>query len=125
MLSFHVRLRVPREHLGAQLLEEAARMARERHARGHEAWCLRAQGELATRDGDAGKAETRYREAIELAAELEMRPVEALARRGLGAILADSGRGEEARTELSRADHELAAMGMVFWLRRARKMSTA
>ena len=96
-------------------IEEAARTARERHSRGQEAWCLRTQGELATRLGDVREAEARYREAIDLGTALEMRPLEAIARLSLAEALAGSGRREEAKTELARAECELAAMGMMFW----------
>jgi hypothetical protein len=60
-------------------------MARERGERGHEAYALRARGEVARARGDAGGAAAGFREALELAAALGMRPLADVCRQGLPA----------------------------------------
>jgi class 3 adenylate cyclase/tetratricopeptide (TPR) repeat protein len=89
-----------------------------RKERGHEAWTLRLLGELAVRDErpDAEQAETHYRQALVLAEELGMRPLQAHCYHGLGALYAGIDRQEQARTEWSRARALYRAMRMTFWL---------
>jgi hypothetical protein len=75
-------------------------------------------GEIARR-GDppaVDEAERQYREALALADELGMRPLQAHSHLGLGKLHRSMGRNEEARTELSTAAEMLREMGMAFWL---------
>jgi hypothetical protein len=62
------------------------------------------------------EAERRYREALTLAEDLEMRPLQARCRLGLGSRFRRIGRSDEARAELSTAATMLREMGMTFWL---------
>ena len=61
-------------------------------------------------------AETHYRQALALADELGMRPLQAHCHRGLGALYARLGQGEQARTALATAIEMYRAMDMTFWL---------
>jgi hypothetical protein len=68
---------------------------------------------------NVGEAETRYREALEPAEALELRPPQAHCRLGLGSLYRRAGRLEQARTELSAAVELYRSMEMTFWLPRA------
>ena len=61
-------------------------------------------------------AEAHYRQALALAEELGMRPLQAHCHRGLGTLYARTGQREQARTELSTAIELYRAMDMTFWL---------
>ena len=65
------------------------------------------------------QAETHYQEALVLADELGMRPLQAHCHRGLGTLYAQAGRPEQARTALSTAIALYRDMGMTFWLPQA------
>jgi tetratricopeptide (TPR) repeat protein len=112
-------------YLAVGRLEEATRFAghaldasRRRRERGNEADALRLLGNIAAlRDPpDADEAESRYREALRLAEDLQMRPLQAHCHLGLGKLYRRTGRVREARIELSAAVEMLRAMEMAFWL---------
>jgi tetratricopeptide (TPR) repeat protein len=102
----------------AKVAERALELARERKQRGFEAWALRLHAEIAAgrEPPDVVAAERWYREALALAEELEMRPLQALCRLGRGRLWRWTGRQEEAYTELDAAARMLRAMGMTLWL---------
>jgi tetratricopeptide (TPR) repeat protein len=103
------------------LAQHALHLARDYKERGHEAWILRLLGEItAPRDPLDGKqAEAFYRQALALADELSMRPLQAHCHRGLGTLYAKLGQEETVRTELSAAINLYRAMDMTFWLPQA------
>jgi class 3 adenylate cyclase/tetratricopeptide (TPR) repeat protein len=90
----------------------------EHRERGSQASALRVLGEIAARQEppDAEAAEARYREALTLAEELDMRPLQARCHLGLGKLYQQMGRPDEARSELSTAAEMLREMGMTHWL---------
>ena len=100
------------------LAERTLALAHERQERGHQAYALRLLGEIAARRDppDVAQAETHYRQALALAEELGMRPLQAHCHRGLGILYLDDGKLEQARTELSAAIEMYRTMGMTFWL---------
>jgi hypothetical protein len=57
-----------------------------------------------------------YRQALVLAEELGMRPLQAHCHLGLGTLYAATGQREQARAELSTAIALYRAMEMTFWL---------
>ena len=57
-----------------------------------------------------------YRQALALADELGMRPLQAHCHRGLGLLYATIGQQEQARAELSMAVEMYRDMDMTFWL---------
>src|SRR5262249_49632404 len=65
---------------------------------------------------EAAQSEARYREALALAEELGMRPLQAHCHRGLGTLYATIGQQEQARAELSTAIEMYRDMEMIFWL---------
>ncbi len=67
----------------------------------------------------AEAAEAHYREALALAEDLGMRPLQAHCHRGLGSLYAKIGQQEQARTRLSAAIDLYRAMDMTFWLPQA------
>jgi hypothetical protein len=68
---------------------------------------------------ESTQAETSYQQALALAEELAMRPLQAHCHRGLGTLLATIGQREQARAELSSAIALYLAMEMTFWLPQA------
>jgi len=73
------------------------------------------QREPAERD----QAEAHYHQALTLAEELGMRPLQAHCHRGLGTLYAMLGQHEQARVALSTAIELYRSMDMTFWLPQA------
>ena len=65
------------------------------------------------------EAEAHYRQALALAGELGMRPLQAHCHCGLGMLYANHGQLEQARVELSTAIDLYRSMDMTFWLPQA------
>ena len=78
-------------------------------------------GEIAARGDppDAEQAEAHYQQALALADELGMRPLQAHCHLGLGTLYATTGQHEQARAELSAAIELYRGMEMQFWLPQA------
>ena len=96
----------------------ALTLACEHQERGNQAYALRLLGEIATRHEplECERAEAYYRQALALAEELGMRPLQAHCHRGLGTLYAKTGQAEQARLALSAAIALYRAMDMTFWL---------
>jgi class 3 adenylate cyclase/tetratricopeptide (TPR) repeat protein len=96
----------------------ALQRSRERKERGFQADALRLLGDIATHDDppDIDQAEAYYRQALALAKELGMRPLQAHCYHGLGTLYSQVGRSEQARAELSTTIELYRAMEMTFWL---------
>jgi tetratricopeptide (TPR) repeat protein len=93
--------------------ERALAFARADKGRGHQAWTLRLLGEIAShRDSP----EIEHAEALTLANELGMRPLQAHCHRGLGTMYSQTGQSEQARAALSTAIDMYRDMEMTFWL---------
>jgi tetratricopeptide (TPR) repeat protein len=129
MLSSHVYTQLSEVCLLAGRSEEAwqharqaLELARQQKARGDEARALHQLGTVhAHRDPpDVTPAEAHYQQAMALAEELGMRPLQAHCHRGLGTLYASTGRQELARVELSMAIALYRAMDMTFWLPQAK-----
>ena len=106
--------------------EKALALARNMSERGHEAYALRLQGEIAAH-GDPLEVETaavHYDEALTLASELGMRPLVAHCYDGLGTLHRRAGQLEPARKHLSAATELYREMGMGFWLKRIEPSAT-
>jgi tetratricopeptide (TPR) repeat protein len=103
------------------LVERALAFARAHQERGHEAYALRLFGEIDThrtlQDGDA--AATHYQQALKLADELGMRPLQAHCHCSLGTLYAKISRREQAHAELATALELYRAMTMTCWLPQA------
>ena len=100
------------------LAARALVLARAYQGRSNQAYALRLLGDIAVRrDPPEGEpAEAHYRQALALAEELGMRPLQAHCHRGLGTLYATIGQQEQARAELSAAIVLYHAMDMTFWL---------
>ena len=92
--------------------------AAENGERGTQAWALRLLGEIAARREplDAGQAEAHFRDALALAEQSGMRPLQARCHLGLGKLHRRCGRPGEARAELTTAVTMLREMEMTHWL---------
>ena len=100
------------------LAERALALARVHQERGHQAYALRLLGEIAAhRESLEGEqAAAYYQQALTLAEELGMRPLQAHCHRGLGTLYAATSQREQARTALSTAIALYRDMDMTFWL---------
>jgi tetratricopeptide (TPR) repeat protein len=85
---------------------------------GNEAHALRLQGDITMHRNplDIKQAETHYQQALALANELGMRPLQAHCHRGLGKLYRQTGQAEPARAELTTAIEMYRDMEMTFWL---------
>ena len=103
------------------LAEQTLVFARAHQERGNEAYALRLLGEIAAHRAppDVAQAAAHYRQALALAEELGMRPLQAHCHRGLGTLYAKTGRQKQARAELSIAIEMYRPMDMTFWLPQA------
>jgi tetratricopeptide (TPR) repeat protein len=103
------------------LTEGVLAHARERQERGYQAYALRLLGEIAAqRDPpEVDTAEDHYRQALALAEEFGMRPLQAHGHLGLGKLYLKIDRREQARAALSAAIELYRAMEMTFWLPQA------
>jgi tetratricopeptide (TPR) repeat protein len=96
----------------------ALSLATERGQRGDAAAAMHVLGDIAAHrtPPDIEQAEAHYQQALALAEEFGMRPLQAHCHRGLGTLYATTGQREQARTELSTALTMYRAMDMTFWL---------
>ena len=70
---------------------------------------------------DVEQAATHYQQALTLADELGMRPLQAHCHLGLGTLYVKTDRRDEAHAELSAAIELYRAMEMTFWLPEAER----
>ncbi len=105
----------------AEAANQAARavtLSRERSERGYEAWTCRLIGEIASRPEapDPGVAAASYQEALRLAEELGMRPLEAHCHLGLGRLRMLTGDRPTAKEHFAKAATMYGEMDMKSWL---------
>jgi tetratricopeptide (TPR) repeat protein len=117
-------------YLGAGGLGEAGSQAQQALAfaqahqeRGHEAYALWLLGEVAAQGDplEVEAAEAYYRQALALADDLGMRPLQAHCHRGLGTLYAMTDQREQAHAELSMTLELYQTMEMAFWVPQAEK----
>jgi tetratricopeptide (TPR) repeat protein len=103
------------------LAERALKHARAHQEQGHQAYALRLLGEITARrePPECERAEAHCQQALALAEELGMRPLQAHCHRGLGSLYAKMGQRKPAHTELSAAIDLYRTMEMTFWLPQA------
>jgi tetratricopeptide (TPR) repeat protein len=120
-------------YLLADRLEEARQraaqaydLARQYQQHGYQAWALwLLGGSTACQASPEGEpAVGHYRQALALAKELSMRPLQAHCHQGLGMLYARQGQQEQARAALSTAIELYRIMTMTRWLPQA-EMSLA
>jgi tetratricopeptide (TPR) repeat protein len=103
--------------LGQQALEKARLLKQQ----GHQAYALRLLGESVAHGEppEVALAASYYQQALTLATELGMRPLQAHCHLGLGTLYATTGRREQAGAALATAIEMYRAMDMIFWLPQA------
>ena len=101
-----------------QLALRALEFSRDPQERGQQAYALRLLGDIAAQrqPPEVEQAEAYYRQALALADELGMRPLQAHCHRGLGTLYAPLGQREQACAALSTASEMYRSMDMTFWL---------
>jgi len=104
-----------------QHARQALDLARQGKGRGDEALALHQLGTVHAHADppDVERAEASYRQALALADELGMRPLQAHCHLGLGTLYATTGRREQARAALTTAIALYHAMEMTLWLPQA------
>src|SRR5262249_32692297 len=102
----------------SQQARQALDLARQIKNRGDEALVLHQLGVVHAHAAppDVVQAEAHYQQALALAEELGMRPLQAHCHRGLGTLYAMTGQQEQARTALAMALEMYRSMDKVFWL---------
>jgi tetratricopeptide (TPR) repeat protein len=100
------------------LAVQAYAQAHETQEHGRQAWIARLLGAMHAHGDapDVEQAEAYYRQALILAEELDIRPLQAHCHRGLGTLYRQTGQAEQARAELSTAIDMYRDMEMTFWL---------
>ena len=100
------------------LAERTLALARAPQERGNEAYALRLLGEIAARrdPSESALVVDHSQQALALAEELWMRPLQAHCHRDLGMLYTKTGQQEQARAELSIAREMDRTMEMTFWL---------
>jgi tetratricopeptide (TPR) repeat protein len=115
-------------YLVAGRLEEAHQhaaqtldLARQYQYRGHQAWALWLLGESTARQAfpESESAIGHYRQALALAEELGMRPLQAHCHRSLSTLYSQGGQREQARAAISATLALYRDMDMTFWLPQA------
>jgi tetratricopeptide (TPR) repeat protein len=103
------------------LAERALTLARARLEQSRQAYALRLLGDIVMHrnPSQAEPAENYYQQALALAGELGMQPLQAHCHRSLGTFYATIGRCAEARAELDTAIELYRTMEMTFWLPQA------
>jgi tetratricopeptide (TPR) repeat protein len=93
-------------------------LSRTHTGRGYQAHAYRLLGDVARRREplDVAQATAHYHQALALAEELGMRPLQAHCHRGLGTLYAATSQREQARAALSTAIEMYRSMEMTFWL---------
>jgi tetratricopeptide (TPR) repeat protein len=128
IISGRVRIWLSEAYLRLGRLDEALAVAvrglefcRTHAQQGEQAWALRLLGEIHAhhQPPEATLAEANYRQALALADELGMRPLQAHCHHGLGRLYGQTGRAPQARAALSAAIELYRAMEMTFWLPQA------
>jgi len=101
-----------------QHARQALDLARQHKERGNEALALYQLGVVHAHanPSDVVQAEAYYRQALTLAEELGMRPLQAHCHHGLGRLYGQTGRGAQARAALATAIDLYRDMEMTFWL---------
>jgi tetratricopeptide (TPR) repeat protein len=101
--------------------QRAFEFSRAHKERGHEAYALRLLGEFHAHHDppEVEPAATYYRQALALAEELGMRPLQAHCHLGLGTLYARTGQRQQAHAALSTAIDLYRAMEMTLWLPQA------
>jgi tetratricopeptide (TPR) repeat protein len=111
-------LLVGRVDEASALAERLLDLSRTHTGRSYQAHAYRLLGDIAMHrePPDLAQATAHYRQALALAEELGMRPLQAHCHRGRGTLHAATGQRAQARTELSTAIALYRTMGMTFWL---------
>jgi class 3 adenylate cyclase/tetratricopeptide (TPR) repeat protein len=99
------------------LVTRAFELAVQAKEPGHQGWALRLLGDIAvSENAESSIPEQYYAQAIALANDLEMKPLAAHCRLGLGTLWLQQGDEQRAEFELSAANRLYRQIGMTFWL---------
>ena len=118
-------LRAGRADEAAMRANQSLEQSRQRGERGHEAWALRLQGEVAASRRLFDAAHERFHEALAVACELQMRPLEARCHLGLAALHQAAGLSDEAGAAQRRAIEMFGSMGADYWVTQAQRLGRA
>jgi len=101
--------------LATETVSSALKLADERNERGFGTWAMLVKAKIHTKAGDLEKAMKWYRQALDQAGDLSMRPLVAHCHKGLGNVFLHLGDKEKAQSE-NRASQEIySSLGMARW----------
>jgi tetratricopeptide (TPR) repeat protein len=112
----HVRLLSGDVGKSAELAAQALELAIEGKERGNEAWALKLIADVDLRNKELDNGEKHYCQAMSVANELGMKPLEAHCHAGLSRLFREGGYSERAELETSAAAVLYRQMEMGFWL---------
>jgi hypothetical protein len=98
------------------MVENGLELARDAGERGYEAWGLYVVGGIRAQAGDLTGALAAFQDALRLAEELGMRPLQAQCRLALGQVSASGVRTDSADAEIAAAREMFDDMQMSSWL---------
>jgi class 3 adenylate cyclase/tetratricopeptide (TPR) repeat protein len=102
--------------------KQAVELSLQHQEEGYQAWALRLLAEASAASGDAqgtSAAEPIFRQSLDLADSLGMRPLAAHCQLGLARLYQQRASHSEAREHLGNAKRLYRTLGMTFWLERA------
>ena len=99
--------------------DRALQLSIETKERGHQAWALFLMNDIAARIDTKEKTQKNYHQALALAKELKMNPLQAHCHLCLGDSYVMAGEIELARSEFTAAAKLYQSMDMTFWVERA------
>ena len=104
-----------------QYARQALELAHDSKQMGYEAYALRLLGEIAGHHvpPDIDQATAHYRQALALAEELGMRPLQARCHFALGELAKQAGETRDAQEQFEKAASMFRDMGMQSWLEKA------
>jgi tetratricopeptide (TPR) repeat protein len=110
-----------RNERAMDIAQEALNDSRERGELAFAAWALYVMAKIETHDhmNRMEQGTHRFREALDQAVELRMRPLQAHCRLSLGRLHLRNGRTEDARTEIEAAMELYLSMDMYLWVPKA------
>jgi tetratricopeptide (TPR) repeat protein len=98
--------------------DRALHLSIETKERGHQAWALFLLGDITAKTDTKEKSQENYHQALALAEEHKMAPLQAHCHRSLADLYRTAGEIRLARTEFTAAVELYQRMDMTFWLQR-------
>jgi Tfp pilus assembly protein PilF len=103
--------------LATDTVERALKLSNEREERGFEAWAMLVMAGIKSAAEQPEEAEQWYRQTLQQASDLSMRPLAAHCHKGLANAYLRLGNEKEAQLENETARKLYRSLGMTYWLK--------